>query len=207
MSIPSTLITFMTGQRQLLLLALESMLGCFHINIFISNLRGLMFLKAVGIGDTDGADNVQSKSEGKLWYTFCGVFTFLQHRIFELKKPLQELVVSERWKQWEINIPYEISSIEATILGDDFWRSAHLLRLFEPFVRLLGTLDVDKLVMGDVCDWRVQALEAVKSKDVDNGTLSQLEELIENRDKIVMRGWKATLDRYEFESADRRAGT
>lgn len=35
--------------------------------------------------------------------------------------------------------------------------------------------------MGDVCDWGVQALEAVKSKDVDNGTLSQLEELIENR--------------------------
>lgn len=26
---------------------LESMLGCFHINIFISNMRGLMFLKAV----------------------------------------------------------------------------------------------------------------------------------------------------------------
>ncbi|ONI01040.1 hypothetical protein PRUPE_6G118200 [Prunus persica] len=84
--------------------------------------------------------------------------------------------------------------------------------------------------MGDVCDWGVQALEAVKSKDVDNGTLSQLEELIENRrdalfsplhaagyilnpryfgrgqtrDKTVMRGWKATLDRYEYESADRR---
>lgn len=173
---------------------------------------------------------VQSKSEEKLWSTFCEVFTFLQHRIFELKKPLQELVVSERWKQWKINIPDEISSIEATILRDDFWCSAHLLRLFEPFVRLFGTLDVDKLVMGDVCDWRVQALEAVKSKDVDNGTLSQLEELIENRwdalfsplhatgytlnpryfgrgqtrDEIVMRGWKATLDRYEFESADRR---
>ncbi|KAL6276292.1 hypothetical protein ACE6H2_019893 [Prunus campanulata] len=93
------------------------------------------------------------------------------------QKPLQELVVSERWKQWKINIPDEISSIEATILGDDFWLSARLLR----FVRLLGTLDVDKLVMGDVCDWRVLALEAVKSKGVDNGTLSQLEELIENR--------------------------
>ncbi|ONH89462.1 hypothetical protein PRUPE_I001200 [Prunus persica] len=209
---------------------------------------GLMFLKAVDIGDTVmevGPSNVlkiishlgnagklsdsimlskfphifwspctstlymqvQSKSEGSfgpLSAKFSPSFCIVQ-RIFELKKPRQELVVSERWKQWKINIPDEISSVEATILGDDFWSNAHLL--FEPF-----------------------ALDAVKSKDVDNGTLSQLEELIENRrdalfsplhaagyilnpryfgrgqtrDKTVMRGWKATLDRYEYESADRR---
>ncbi|KAB2606588.1 hypothetical protein D8674_006305 [Pyrus ussuriensis x Pyrus communis] len=128
-------------------------------------------------------------------------------RIFELKQQLQELVVSEGWKQWKVSESDNILSIEAAILGDDFWSSAHLLlQVYQPF-----------------------ALEAIKCKDIDYGIQNQLEELIENRwdalfsplhaagyilnprhfgkgqtkDKIVMRGWKAALERDEPESANR----
>ncbi|KAM0996747.1 hypothetical protein ACFX14_006810 [Malus domestica] len=311
-----------TGSSILCFGCLESMLGCFRINIFISNPRGLMFLKAVDIDDVDGAENVfagvlddtvmefgpgnvfqiishlgnaSKLSDSDVLSKFPQIFlspctshsicmlmgeiaemdslkpivycakeieqciTTYQHfspcrfsqnlkgsvdplsvkfapsfcivqRIFELKQQLQELVVSEGWKQWKISASDDILSIEAAILGDDFWSSAHLLlQVYEPFVRLLPTLDIDKLVMGDVCDWRFQALEAVKCKDIDYGIQNQLEELKENRwdalfsplhaagyilnprhfgkvptkDKIVMRGWKATLERYELESANR----
>lgn len=162
---------------------------------------------------------------------FAPFFSVVQ-KIFELKQQLLELIVSEEWKQWKLNNAQEdIINIEASILEDSFWRNANLLvQLLEPFVRLLETLNVDRFVMGDICNWRVQALEAVRNKGVDSIRLNQLEELIENRwdalfsplhaagymlnpryfgkgqakDKIVMRGWKATLERYESESATRR---
>lgn len=55
--------------------------------------------------------------------------------------------------QWKLSAPDDISSIEAAILGDDFWSDAHLLlQVVKPFVKLLTTLDIDKLVMGDNCD-------------------------------------------------------
>lgn len=312
-----------TGCTILCVGCLESMLGCFHINIFISNPRGLMYLKAVDIDDIDGADNVfagvlgdiimevgpknvlqiishlddaSKLSDSLMLSSFPHIFwspctsnsicmlmeeiaemdllkpvvlcakeieqcitTYQQlsscsfnqnleggsdrlsvkfapsfcivQRIFQLKQQLQELVNNEGWKEWKISNPDDILNIEAAILGDDFWSDAYLLlQLFEPFVRLIATLNVDKLVMGDVCDWRVQALEAVRTKGINEGTLNQLEELIENRwdvlfcplhaagyilnpryfgkgqtkDKVVMRGWKATLERYESEGANRR---
>lgn len=102
---------------------------------------------------------------------------YIVHRIFELKEPLQELVVSEGWMQWKLSALDDISSIEAANLGDDFWSDVHLLlQVFKPFVRLIPTLDIDELVMGDVCDWQAKALEAVKHKDIDYSTLNQLEE-------------------------------
>jgi hypothetical protein len=152
-------------------------------------------------------------------------------RILQLKQSLQQVVVSEDWKQWKLCTPEDIASIEAAILGDEFWSRAHLfLQLCEPFLRFLAILNIDRSVMGDVYDWRVQALEAVRSKGIDESALNQLEELIDNRwdvlfsplhaagyilnpkyfgkgqtkDRTVMRGWKATLERYEGDSASRR---
>lgn len=152
-------------------------------------------------------------------------------RIFELKQALLGVVVSEEWKQWKLTIGEDILNVETAILGDNFWsRASLLLQFFEPFVRLLTTFDIEKSVMGDVVNWRVQAIEAVKSKGVDDILLKQLESLIErkwdmlfsplhasgyilnpryfgkgqSKDKIIMRGWKATLDRYESDSATRR---
>ncbi|PON75282.1 HAT, C-terminal dimerization domain containing protein [Trema orientale] len=312
-----------TGCTILCVGRLESMLGCFNVNIFVSSPRGLVFVKAVYIDDTDGADNlfvgvladvitevgpgnvlqiishlehanllfgslILTKFPHLFWspctshsihrlmdeiaeldwiksVVICAkeieqcIITYQQfspsmfpenlkgcpdplalkfapffcivQRIFELKQPLQELVVSEEWKQWKLNAPEDAVNIEAAILGDNLWSSARLLlQLFEPFVRLLVILDIDRLVMGDICNWRVQALETVRSKGIGGVTLNQLEELIENRwdvlfsplhaagyilnpryfgngqakDKTVMRGWKATVERYESESANRR---
>ncbi|CAL5424072.1 unnamed protein product [Camellia sinensis] len=162
----------------------------------------------------------------KLAPSYCMV-----QMIFELKQALREVVLSEEWKQWKVAIAEDTSNIESAILGDDFWERAHLLlQLFEPFVRLLTILDIEKSVMGDVYFWRFQALEAVKCKGIDDIALNQLELLIESRwdmlfsplhaagyilnpryfgrgqtkDKTVMRGWKTTLERYEHDSAARR---
>ncbi|XP_057956504.1 uncharacterized protein LOC131149774 [Malania oleifera] len=155
----------------------------------------------------------------------------LVQSIFELKQTLREVVASEEWKQWKLSIQEDVINIESAILGDDFWGGAHLLlQLIEPFLRSFAILNVDKSVMGDICDWRVQALEAVRSKGIDDIALNQLEVLMENRwdmlfsplhaagyilnprhfgkgqtkDKTVMRGWKATLERYECNGAGRR---
>ncbi len=101
---------------------------------------------------------------------------------FQLKQALQQVVVGEDWKQWKLCIPEDIVSIEAAITGDDFWSRAHLfLQLCEPFLRFLALLNINRSVMGDVYDWRVQALEAVRSKGIDESALNQLDELIENR--------------------------
>ncbi|XP_010278249.1 PREDICTED: uncharacterized protein LOC104612511 isoform X2 [Nelumbo nucifera] len=155
----------------------------------------------------------------------------LVQRIVELKQALQELALSEEWRQWKLTFPEDFLSIEAAILGNEFWSGAHMvLQLFEPFVRLLGLLNIDECIIGDVYNWRVQALEAVRSKGIDEIILKQLEVLIENRwetlfsplhatgyilnpryfgkgqckDKSIMRGWKATLERYECDGTDRR---
>jgi hypothetical protein len=141
------------------------------------------------------------------------------------------MVVSEDWKQWKHNIAEDVVNVESAILDDGFWRNAHsLLQLYEPFVRLLAIMDIGKSVIGAAYDWRFQALEALRSQAIDDGILNQLEGLVENRwdvlfsplhaagyllnpryigkgqtkDKSVMRGWKATLERYEGESTARR---
>ncbi|GLT80297.1 hypothetical protein SLA2020_517450 [Shorea laevis] len=152
-------------------------------------------------------------------------------RIFQLKQVLREVVVSEEWKQWRHSIPDNIVVVESSILGDEFWSKVHLmLQLYEPFIRLLSVFDIDKSAMGDVYDWRVQALEAVRNQECDGSVLNELEILIENRwdvlfsplqaagymvnpryfgrgqarDKTIMRGWKTTLEKYECDSAARR---
>lgn len=106
-----------------------------------------------------------------------------------------------------------------------------LFQLLEPFVELLAALDIDKSVMGDVYIWRFQAVDVLRSKGIDDIALYNLKALIESRwlmffsphlhaagyilnpiyygrgqtkDKTVMRGWKATLDRYECDSACRQ---
>ncbi|XP_042959851.1 uncharacterized protein LOC122294927 isoform X2 [Carya illinoinensis] len=151
-------------------------------------------------------------------------------RIFQLKQTLQEIVAGEDWKQWKLCIPEDIASIEAAISSDDFWSRANLfLQLCEPFLSFLATLNTDRSVMGDLYDCQVQALEAVRSQRIDSVS-NVLEELIENRwdvlfsplhaagyilnpkyfgkgqtrDRTVMRGWKATLERYEREATARR---
>ncbi|KAF7823283.1 HAT, C-terminal dimerization domain containing protein [Senna tora] len=156
--------------------------------------------------------------------------SFTIQKILELKHEFQEVFAREEWKQWKLSIPEDVGSVEGTILGDDFWNRAHMvLQICEPFIRLFASLNIDKCVMGDVHEWRVQAIDAVKSMGIGSGVLNQLEELIENRwdmlfsplhsaayilnpryfgrgqtrDKIVMRGWKTTLERYECESAGR----
>jgi hypothetical protein len=160
---------------------------------------------------------------------FAPSYCFLR-RVFELRQSLQDVVVSEDWKQWKNNMAEDVVNVESAILDDGFWSKADLLlQLYEPFVSLLATIDIDKSVIGTVYDWRVQALEALRSQAIDDGLLNQLEGLIENRwdvlfsplhaagyllnpryigkgqtkDKSVMRGWKATLERYESESTAR----
>ncbi|XVF19118.1 hypothetical protein REPUB_Repub11eG0082000 [Reevesia pubescens] len=312
-----------TGCTVLCVGCLGSTQGCFHINIFVSSPRGLIFLRAVDIDDSDEAANmftsvltdaieevgainvlqiishidhtcksteslISSKFPHIFWspctshsvhmlmeevaelewikpvalcaksieqclmmnhddfpcfFTqnlkessdpfsakFAPSYSFVK-RIFELKQALQEVVVSEEWKQWNHGISENILIVEASILGDEFWSKAHMtLRLYEPFIKLLAMLDIDQSVMGAVYDWRVQALEDLRSKEIDETVLNQLEDLIENRwhvlfsplhaagyilnpgyfgrgqakDKSVMRGWKATLERYECDSASRR---
>ncbi|XP_031250194.1 uncharacterized protein LOC116114653 [Pistacia vera] len=312
-----------TGCSMLCISRLDSTLGYFHISIFVSSPRGLIFLKAVDIDDTDETENlfasvlidailevgptnvlqiishlghpcksseslVLSKFPHIFWspctshsihmlmeeiaglewiksivscakeieqlmmyyqHAYPGLFThnlkessdplsakfapsycFIQ-RIFELKQVLQEAVVSEEFKQWKLNMQGDNVIVESAILGDDFWCKVHLfLQLCEPFVRLLATFDIDKSPMGIVHEWRVQALEAVRTRGIDSTALNQLEVLIENRwdllfsplhavaymlnpryfgrgqskDKTLMRGWKATLERYECDSSARR---
>ncbi|XP_050213239.1 uncharacterized protein LOC126664745 isoform X2 [Mercurialis annua] len=312
-----------TGCTILCVGRLDGAVGNFHVNIFVSSPRGLIFLKAVDVDDCDDGDHVLSgalsdavsevgpsnvlqiishlddawkSTESYILSKFPHIFwspctsrsilmlmeeiaemewvkpiilcskaieqwmTTYQHgtsciffqslkescdlisakfapsylfvqRIFELRQTLQEVVVSEEWKQWKLSIAEDVESVESAILGDDFWSKSHLLlELYEPFIRLLGVLDIDKSIIGAVYDWRVQALEIVKSKAIDDDILNQLEGLIENKwdllfsplhaagyilnpryigkfqtkDKSVMRGWKATLERYESESTVRR---
>ncbi|EOY32153.1 Uncharacterized protein TCM_039722 [Theobroma cacao] len=101
-------------------------------------------------------------------------------------KALQDVVVSEEWKQWKHSILKDILIIEASILGDEFWSNAHMmLQLFKPFAKLLAMLDIDKSVMGAIYDWRVQALEVVRSKEIDETALNQLEVLIENKWNVL----------------------
>lgn len=312
-----------TGCSMLCVSRLDSTLGYFQISIFVSSSRGLTFLKAVDIDDTDKMENLFTSAltdailevgptnvlqiishlghpcksseslvltkfphifwspctshsiqmlmediAGLEWikstvscakgieqlmmyyrHAYPGLFShnlkensdpvsakfapsycFIQ-RIFELKKALQEAVVSEEFKQWKLNMQGDNVTVGSAILRDDFWCKVHLfLQLCEPFVRLLSTFDIDKSPMGIVHDWRVQALEAIKGKGIDSTALNQLEVLIENRwdvlfsplhaaaymlnpryfgrgqskDKTVMRGWKATLERYESDSSARR---
>jgi len=158
---------------------------------------------------------------------------YIVQKIHELKQAFQEVVVKEEWKRWKLSIAQDIGSVEAAILGEDFWsRALVLLQIYEPFINLLAALniDTDRCVMGDVHDWRVQAIDEVKSTGIDASVLNQLERLIENRwdelfsplhsagyilnpkyfgkgqskDKTIMKGWKTTLERYECESAVRR---
>ncbi|KAJ8433601.1 hypothetical protein Cgig2_016531 [Carnegiea gigantea] len=170
------------------------------------------------------------ESSNPLFMRFALSYCLVQ-KILLMKLPLQELVTSNEWKQWKLTAHDDVVSIEATVLGDEFWASAQLmLQLCEPFVRLLATLNIDKSVMGDVYNWRVQSLEAVRSKGIDDIALSQIELLIDgrwdalfsplhaagymlnpryfgrgqSRDKTVMRGWKATLEKYEHGSSARR---
>ncbi|XP_065868441.1 uncharacterized protein [Euphorbia lathyris] len=175
-----------------------------------------------------GSPKGSSKSiNAKFAPSYCSV-----QRVFELRQVLQEVVVSDEWKQWKQSISEEAESVESAILGDEFWSKAHLiLQLYEPFVRSLTMLDIDKSAIGFVYDWRIQALETLRNKAIDEGILNQLEELIDHKwdmlfsplhatgyilnprymgksqtkDKSVMRGWKATLERYESESTRRRA--
>ncbi|XP_019436314.1 PREDICTED: uncharacterized protein LOC109342779 [Lupinus angustifolius] len=156
---------------------------------------------------------------------------YIVQKILELKQAFQEVVVREEWKQWKLSIPRDFRSIEAAILGEDFWSRANtLLLICEPLIRLFSEINIDKCVMGDVHEWRFQAIDAVKSTGIDTNAFNQLEGLIDNRwdvlfsplhsagyilnpkyfgrgqtkDKAVMRGWKTTLERYERESAARR---
>lgn len=309
-----------TGCTILCVGRLDGAIASFHINIFVSSPRGLIFLKAVDVDDTDEGDHVftgalsdaimevgplnvlqiishlgdackssesyiSSKFPNIFWSPctshsilmlmeeiaelewvksivlcakaieqcmmtyqhsspclfiqnlkpssdpisakFAPTYCFIQ-RIFELRQALQEVVVSEEWKH---NVGGDVESVESAILGGDFWSKAHLLlQLYEPFVRLLVTLDIDKSVIGDVYNWRVQALETLRNMAIDDDIMNQLEGMIDNKwdvlfsplhaagyilnpkyigkfqtkEKSVMRGWKATLERYEGESAARR---
>ncbi|KAI4322365.1 hypothetical protein L6164_022068 [Bauhinia variegata] len=156
---------------------------------------------------------------------------YVVQKLLELKQEFQEVVLREEWKQWKLSIAEDVESVEAAILGEDFWSRAHLLsQICEPFVRFFAVLNIDRCVMGDVHEWRIQAFDAVKSKGIDTVAMNQLEVLIENRwdvlfsplhsaayilnpryfgrgqakDKIIMRGWKTTLEGYECDSASRR---
>lgn len=176
-------------------------------------------------------ENVAGNTYGTLPVGFMASYQSLK-RIFELKQALQELVLTEEWKRWKITVNQSILSIEAAILGDEFWtRAQSLVHLCDPFVTLLSTSNIEKSIMGDVHDFRVRALECARNTaGIDGVMLSQLEALIDrrwddlfsplhaagyilnprffgkgqNKDKVIMKGWKAVLERCEIESAARR---
>lgn len=80
--------------------------------------------------------------------------------------------MGKEWKCWKLSIREDVIIIVAAILKNEFWIGAHMfLQLFEPFVRLLGTLGIDRSIMGDAHDRRVQELEAVRSKGIDDMTI------------------------------------
>ncbi|CAN0900454.1 DNA repair protein RAD5A [Linum grandiflorum] len=307
-----------TGCSILCVACLDGGLGSFHVSTFVSSPRGLVFLKAVDVNDSDegkhafvgvlneaikeiGQANVvqivsdldnackpsesciSSEFSGILWSPCtrrsmlklmeevaelewakpviscgkaiercmmdeyqdkslsckfmnlkCGSFKlspsygFLQ-AIYDLRQTLQEVVASEQWRQWKHSLGKDVSNIEASILGDDLWSKVHLLlELYEPFVQVITALE--KTIPGDICDWRIQTVEALRGKAIDDDLLNQLECLIDNRwdvlfsplhaagyilnprfigkgqskDKHVMRGWKAVVERYESDSNRRR---
>lgn len=175
-------------------------------------------------------ENLAGSTHGTLPVGFMASYQGLQ-RIFELKQALREVVLSEEWKRWKLTVNQNIT-IEAAILGDEFWtRAQFLMQLCHPFVTLLSTFNIEKSTMGDVHDFRVQALEFARTNaGIDGDMLSQLEALIarrwdelfsplhavgyilnprffgrsQNKDKVVMKGWKAVLERCEIESTARR---
>ncbi|KMT09309.1 hypothetical protein BVRB_6g134070 [Beta vulgaris subsp. vulgaris] len=170
--------------------------------------------------------DVLKRSMDRVSQKFAPSFSQVK-RILEIKTTLRELVVREEWKQWRIGNAQEVDfvNVEAIIARDDFWDRANLMvDVYEPFVRLLATFDVDKSMMGDVYDWQVLSIEALRSKGIkDDLLLNQVELLIENKwDKLfsplhgaayilhskhfgkgqnknnsLMRAWNATLERYE----------
>ncbi|KNA17482.1 hypothetical protein SOVF_079610 [Spinacia oleracea] len=150
----------------------------------------------------------------------------LVRKILDIKSTLCELVVREEWKQWRLGNALEFGfNVEEIIARETFWDRANLMvEVFEPFMRLLATFDVDKSIMGDVYNWQVLSLEALRNKGVKDELLSnQVEMLVENRwdklfsplhgvaymlhpkyygngqcnNKSLMRAWNATLERYE----------
>eukprot|EP01018_Ginkgo_biloba_P015612 Gb_00740 [translate_table: standard] len=155
----------------------------------------------------------------------------LVRRIVELKQALQQMVVSDDWNQWKVSFSEDGSSVEAAILGSEFWIGATLmLKICEPFVKMLRLVDGDKPCMGDIYEGWNQALQTVKASGIDDALYKQLQQIIENRweillsplhatgyilnprhfgkgqakDKDVMRGWKITLDRYGCDATQRR---
>lgn len=159
---------------------------------------------------------------------------FLVRRILESKVTLCQVVVSEEWKRWRLlnNASEAGFNAEAVVSRDEFWiNSQMMLEVYEPFVRLLDAFDVDKSIMGDVYNWRIFSLEALKCKgNIDDILLNDLESLIEKRwdklfsplhgvaymlhpryfgerqikDKTLMRAWNATIERYEADIEERR---
>jgi len=153
----------------------------------------------------------------------------LVRRIVNKKSVLEELVASENWKQSKpSNSAFDA---ETLISSDDFWSKTNsMLEVCEPFVRLLAEFDVDKSLMGDIYNWRVLSLEALRASKIDESTLYQLEMLIESRwDKLfsplhgaaymlnpryfkkgqkkdahLIRTWNATLERYEADIEARK---
>jgi len=155
----------------------------------------------------------------------------LVRRIVDLKKALQQMIVSDDWDQWKVLSSEDSSSLEAAILGSEFWIGANLmLKICESFVKLLTLVNGDKPCMGDIYDGWNQALNAVKASGIDDALYKQLQQIINNRwdillyplhatgyilnpkhfgkdqakDKEVMRGWKTTLDRYGYDATQRR---
>jgi len=153
----------------------------------------------------------------------------LVRRIVNKKSVLEELVAGENWKQSRLR--NSAFNVEAVISSNDFWgQTKSMLEVCEPFVQLLAKFDVDKSLMGDVYNWRVLSLEALRGSKIDESTLRQLEMLIEsrwdklfsplhgaaymlnpryfekiqNKDAHLMRTWNATLERYEADIEARR---
>ncbi|CAI0544577.1 unnamed protein product [Linum tenue] len=194
--------------------AIEEGMGVYHGN---SQPLSLLNLK-------DDSDPISTK----LAPSYC----FLK-KISELREPSLEVIASEEWKQWKLSFGKDVSTIECSISGDSFWNKVQLLlQLYEPFVRGITSVDMDKSPPGAVCDWRIQAVEALRkdNKVSDQGLLNQLEGLIDTRwdtlfsplhaagyildprffgkgqgkDKHVMRGWKTVLEKYQTDSNGRR---
>lgn len=148
-------------------------------------------------------------------------------KMFELKDELRKLVTSQEWEEWKLTIAEdneETVSIKDDILDDNLWQRYQLmLQICEPFVESFYWLNLEELVMGDVYNWRVESLEAMRSQEIDKEMLEQLENMIEYewkelfsplqasgymlnpkyfgrnqlRDKCLMQDWNLTLKRYE----------
>ncbi|KAK6926663.1 protein of unknown function DUF659 [Dillenia turbinata] len=104
--------------------------------------------------------------------------------------------------------------ITQRVMGRSLKESSDLLATkFAPSYCVLGRVEAvetyySRGFQGDVYNWRIQALEATKSKRIDEGYTLNPKYFGEgqSKDKTILRAWKATSEIYEGDAAEESVG-